>query len=192
MDWEFNLTGRCVHFTSAHTFAIYAPTMIAIGLCYWCFFRANWFNQPGKTTSSFGFAPAFSVLTSAYTGSTRLAAIYYCWTGRVGWLKARWLEQWHVPQAMDEISAPTPQIVGGKEDHSVSARLTKEIGYGRMEPSKAGRTNLVITLSGSYAIIIHHFSNSYNPSRAGWRTTYPAFQRLSSIPADDYFVFLFL
>lgn len=87
--------------------------------------------------------------------------------GRVGRLKARWLVKWHVPQAMDEISAPTPQIVWGKDDQSVSARLTKEIGYGRMEPSKAGRTNLVITVSGSYAIIIHHFSNSDNPSRAG-------------------------
>lgn len=93
---------------------------------------------------------------------------------------------------MDEISAPTPQIVGGKDDQSVSARLTKEIGYGRMEPSKAGRTNWVITVSGSYAIIIHHFSNSDNPSRAGWLTTSPAFQRLSSIPADDDFVFLSL
>lgn len=93
---------------------------------------------------------------------------------------------------MDEISAPTPQIVGGKEDQSVSARLTKEIGYGRMEPSKAGRTNLVIMVSGSYAIIIHHLSNSDNPSRAGWLTTGPAFQRLSSMEADDDFVFLSL
>ncbi|KAJ4948009.1 hypothetical protein NE237_016293 [Protea cynaroides] len=93
---------------------------------------------------------------------------------------------------MDEISAPTPQIVGGKDDQSVSARLTKEIGYGRMEPSKAGRTNWIITVSGSYAIIIHHFSNSDNPSRAGWLTTSPAFQRLSSIPADDDFLFLSL
>lgn len=30
----FNLPGRCVHLTSTHTFAIYAPTMIAIGASF--------------------------------------------------------------------------------------------------------------------------------------------------------------
>jgi hypothetical protein len=75
-------------------------------------------------------------------------------------------------KAMDEISVPTP--FGERER---SARFTMEIGYGWIESSKVKPT---CTVSGSYAIIIHHFSNSVNPPKKRERRRPDGKENLSS------------